>query len=31
MYDDRMEPIPYHEPTDLVAITVETYTARRSY
>jgi hypothetical protein len=29
MYDDRMEPIPYHEPTDLVAITVETYTARR--
>ncbi|MGD0722672.1 MAG: radical SAM protein [Roseiarcus sp.] len=31
MYDDRCEPIPYHEPTDLVAITVETYTARRSY
>ncbi len=31
MYDDRMEPIPYDEPTDLVAITVETYTARRSY
>jgi hypothetical protein len=31
MYDDRMEPIPYHQPTDLVAITVETYTARRSY
>ena len=31
MYDDRMEPIPYHAPTDLVAITVETYTARRSY
>ena len=31
MYDDRMEPIPYQEPTDLVAITVETYTARRSY
>ena len=31
MYDDRMEPIPYQEATDLVAITVETYTARRSY
>ena len=30
-YDDRMEPIPYDEPTDLVAMTVETYTARRSY
>src|SRR5208283_5305806 len=31
MYDDRMEPIPYDEPTDLVGITVETYTARRAY
>jgi radical SAM superfamily enzyme YgiQ (UPF0313 family) len=31
MYDDRCEPIPYDEPTDLVAITIETYTARRSY
>lgn len=31
MYDDRMEPIPYDEPTDLVGITVETYNARRSY
>lgn len=30
-YDDRMEPIPYDEPTDLVAISVETYTAKRSY
>jgi radical SAM superfamily enzyme YgiQ (UPF0313 family) len=30
-YDDRMEFIPYAEPTDLVAITVETYTARRAY
>ena len=30
-YDDRMEEIPYDEPTDLVAITVETYTAKRSY
>jgi radical SAM superfamily enzyme YgiQ (UPF0313 family) len=31
MYDDRMEEIPYHEPADLVAITVETFTARRAY
>lgn len=31
MYDDRMEEIPYDEPTDLVAITVETFTARRAY
>ncbi|MEO8379313.1 MAG: radical SAM protein [Acidobacteriota bacterium] len=30
-YDDRMEVIPYDEPTDLVAISVETYTARRCY
>ncbi|MEN8180241.1 MAG: radical SAM protein, partial [Pseudomonadota bacterium] len=30
-YDDRMEPIPFDAPTDLVAITVETYTAKRSY
>lgn len=30
-YDDRMERIPYDEPTDLVAISVETYTARRAY
>lgn len=30
-YDDRMEEIPYDEPTDLVAISVETYTARRAY
>jgi radical SAM superfamily enzyme YgiQ (UPF0313 family) len=30
-YDDRLEPIPYDEPTDLVAISVETYTAKRSY
>ena len=29
--DDRVEKIPYDEPADLVAITVETYTARRSY
>jgi radical SAM superfamily enzyme YgiQ (UPF0313 family) len=30
-YDDRMELIPYDERTDLVAISVETYTARRAY
>jgi len=30
-YDDRMESIPYDEPSDLVAISVETYTAKRSY
>jgi radical SAM superfamily enzyme YgiQ (UPF0313 family) len=31
MYDDRMEEIPYDKPVDLVAITVETFTARRAY
>lgn len=31
LYDDRAEAIPYDAPTDLVAITVETYTARRAY
>ncbi len=30
-YDDRLEAIPYDEPTNLVAISVETYTARRAY
>ncbi len=30
-YDDRLEKIPFDEPTDLVAISVETYTARRAY
>ena len=30
-YDDRLEAIPFDEPTDLVAISVETYTARRAY
>ncbi|MCU0691208.1 MAG: B12-binding domain-containing radical SAM protein [Polyangiaceae bacterium] len=30
-WDDRMERIPYDDPTDLVAITVETYTAKRAY
>ena len=29
--DDRMEKIPFDEPTDLVGISVETYTARRAY
>lgn len=31
MYDDRMEQIPFDEPTDLVGITVQTFTARRAY
>jgi radical SAM superfamily enzyme YgiQ (UPF0313 family) len=31
LYDDRLEPIPFDEPTDLAALTVETYTARRAY
>jgi radical SAM superfamily enzyme YgiQ (UPF0313 family) len=30
-YDDRMERIPFDEPTDLVGISVETYTAKRAY
>lgn len=30
-FDDRVELIPYNTPTDLVAIPVETYTARRAY
>jgi radical SAM superfamily enzyme YgiQ (UPF0313 family) len=30
-YDDRMEEIPFDEPTDLVAISVETFTALRAY
>lgn len=30
-YDDRLEAIPFDEPTDAVAIPVETYTARRAY
>ena len=30
-YDDRMERIPFDEPTDAVAISVETYTAKRAY
>ncbi|HXW01371.1 MAG TPA: radical SAM protein [Anaerolineae bacterium] len=31
LYDERLEPIPYDDPTDLVALTVETYNARRAY
>jgi radical SAM superfamily enzyme YgiQ (UPF0313 family) len=30
-YDDRLESIPFDEPTDLVALTVETFTAKRVY
>lgn len=30
-YDDRIEPIPFDEPTDLVGISVMTHTAMRSY
>lgn len=30
-YDDRMERIPFDELADLVAISVETYTAKRAY
>lgn len=30
-YDDRIELIDYNAPTDLVVLTVETYTAKRSY
>ena len=30
-YDERLEAIPLDEDTDLVAMTVETYTARRAY
>lgn len=31
LVDDRLEPVPYDEPTDLVALTVDTFTARRAY
>jgi len=31
LYDDRLEPIPFDDPTDLVAITVQIFTARRAY
>src|ERR1700730_16104608 len=30
-HDDRMEPIRFDRPADLVAIPVETYTAKRAY
>lgn len=30
-YDDRMEKIPFDEPTDAVALSLETYTAKRAY
>ena len=30
-HDDRMEDIPFDDPADLVAISVETYTAKRAY
>lgn len=30
-YDDRLEPIDYEQKTDLIAISTETYTARRAY
>jgi len=30
-YDDRLEKIPSEERTDIVAISIETYTARRAY
>lgn len=30
-YDDRLELVDYDAPTDLVALSVETYTARRAY
>jgi radical SAM superfamily enzyme YgiQ (UPF0313 family) len=30
-YDDRTEAIPFDEPADLVAMSVETYTAKRAY
>lgn len=31
LFDDRLENIDYDQPTDLVAISVETYSARRAY
>jgi radical SAM superfamily enzyme YgiQ (UPF0313 family) len=30
-YDDRLDTIPFDEPTDLVAISIETFTALRAY
>lgn len=31
LFDDRCEEIPFDHPADLIAITVETFTARRAY
>ncbi len=31
LYDDRLEAVPFDQPTDLAALTVEIYNARRSY
>ena len=31
LYDDRIEDIPFDEPTDLAAISIETFCAQRSY
>ncbi len=31
MFDDRLEPIPFDSPTDLVCITVDTFSALRAY
>jgi len=31
MFDDRLEPIPFDEKTDLVCITVDSFSARRAY
>lgn len=31
LYDDRIETIPFDEPTDLAVLTVETFTAKRAY
>lgn len=31
LYDERIEPIPFDEPTDLVAISSDTFSARRTY
>ncbi len=31
LFDERIEPVPLDRDTDLVAMTVETYTARRAY
>jgi radical SAM superfamily enzyme YgiQ (UPF0313 family) len=30
-YDERIEPVPFHEPTDLVGLSVCTFSAKRAY